>query len=165
MKLTPRIENLSEIYFAGLEKKVSPIKNRTRELWQEFMPRLKEIPNRIGVELYSVEVFDNISFFKDFNTETEFMKWAAVRVTDLNQIPSGMNSLTIPEGIYAVFLYKGKPSKAAGTFDFIFNTWLPDSPYTIDSRPHLAVMGENYKGEHPDSEEELWIPVMKKKFY
>jgi AraC family transcriptional regulator len=34
-----------------------------------------------------------------------------------------------------------------------------DSAYDLDNRPHFEILGEKYKNESPDSEEELWIPV------
>jgi len=40
----------------------------------------------------------------------------------------------------------------------MFNTWLPASEYVLGDGPHFAVMGKKYKGEDPDSEEELWMP-------
>ena len=33
------------------------------------------------------------------------------------------------------------------------------SNYEIAERQHFAVMGEKYKKDHADSEEEIWIPV------
>ena len=35
----------------------------------------------------------------------------------------------------------------------------PKSKYELDKRPHFALMGEEYKNEDPDSEEELWFPI------
>jgi AraC family transcriptional regulator len=32
----------------------------------------------------------------------------------------------------------------------------------MDNRPYFALMGEKYKGENPESEEDFWIPVKKK---
>ena len=73
-----------------------------------------------------------------------------------------MESLTVPEGLYAVFPYKGKPSEAKGAFKYMYGEWLPNSEYEMDSRPYFALMSEMYKGEHPESEEEFWVPIKKK---
>ena len=160
--MEPRIEKLNEIKLAGKRMKVSFAGNKTRELWQSFMPRRKEIKNQIGAGRYSVEIYNNTEFFKNFNPSSEFEKWAAVRVNDYDDLPAEMETLTIPAGKYAVFIYKGKPSEAAETYRYIFTNWLPDSEFVLDDRPHFALMGEKYKGEDPDSEEELWIPVKEK---
>jgi AraC family transcriptional regulator len=42
---------------------------------------------------------------------------------------------------------------------YIFNTWLPQSNYQLAPRPHFEILGEKYKNNHPDSEEEIWIPI------
>ena len=132
--------------------------NRTYELWHAFMPRRKEIQNSIGTELYSIEIYPP-SFFGIFNQEAQFEKWASVEVTDFQTIHADMESITLPAGLYAVFVHRGPASKGYGTYSEIFGTWLPVSGYLLDDRPHFAVMGQKYKHEDPDSEEEIWIPV------
>lgn len=133
--------------------------NQTQELWRNFMQKRKLIGQVVGPELYSVEVFNNPRFFQDFNPRQTFEKWAAVRVSDLDAVPESMEALIIPPGRYAVFQYRGKGSEAAPTYQYIFGSWLPNSGFVLDDRPHFALMGEQYKNEDPDSEEELWIPV------
>jgi AraC family transcriptional regulator len=32
----------------------------------------------------------------------------------------------------------------------------------LDNKPHFEIMGDQYKNEDPDSEEELWIPIKKR---
>ena len=81
---------------------------------------------------------------------------------DFNELPHEMETLVIPRGLYAVFIHKGPASEGEKTYRNIFETWLPGSSYDIDSRPHFAVMGEKYKKDDPDSEEEIWIPVKNK---
>lgn len=160
--MDPRIEILKETKLVGFRTSMSFALNKTVTLWQRLMPRRKEITNAVGVELYSVEVFNDPMFFKKFNPTREFEKWAAVKVKDFDSIPAGMEKLVISSGMYAVFLYKGKPSEGQQTYQYIYSQWIPDSEYTLDNRPHFALMGEKYKGEHPESEEELWIPITKK---
>ncbi len=155
----PRIETLQETRLVGKKVIMSFAGNKTGELWQSFMPERGQIPNPAGPELYSVEVFDDPSFFETFDPTREFVKWAALRVHDQDEVPDGMEALALPAGQYAVFHYKGRPSEAQGTYQYIYDTWVPNSAYELDNRPHFALMGEKYKGEDPDSEEELWIPV------
>lgn len=132
--------------------------NETRLLWSSFMPLQQEIKNKKGSDLYSLQIYPP-DFFNHFNPETIFEKWAAVEVTDFSMVPSQMESLVIPEGTYVVFLFKGNVSEASKAFQYIFNTWLPGSGYQLDNRPHFELLGERYKNNDPDSEEEIWIPV------
>jgi len=126
------------------------------------MPGRTQIKNRIGEELYSVEVYKDSSFFENFDQNKVFEKWAAVPVSNHQSIPDGMEPFVIPKGLYAVCKYKGKGSEAQKTYQYIFTKWIPNSDYELDNRPHLAIMGEKYKNEDPDSEEELWIPIREK---
>ena len=159
--MQPRIETVEEKKLVGNRITMSFTNIKTQELWQRFMPRRNEITNKIGTDLYSLEVF-NASFFDAFDPNTEFEKWATVEVTDFDHVPDAMETLTVPSGLYAVFLHKGLVSEAPKTYDYIFRTWLPGSNFQVDNRPHFAVMGEKYKRDSPDSEEEIWIPVKPK---
>lgn len=159
--MEPRIEKLTEKKLIGKRMFMSFSNNTTFELWRSFMPGRKEIQNSIGTELYSIQMYEPL-FFNNFNPNTKFEKWAAIEVTGFDTVPDGMETFTLTGGLYAVFLYKGAASAAASTFQYILRTWLPNSEYTFDNRPHFEILGEKYKKEDPDSEEELWIPVKPK---
>ncbi len=143
---------------AGKRIKMSFAENKTFGLWQSFMPIRNTIGNGVGTELYSIEIYPP-DFFKGLNPAAFFEKWAAVEVTDFDSLPADMETLATPGGLYAVFNYKGLASDAPAFYQYIFNSWLPTSGYQLDNRPHFAVMGEKYKNNDPNSEEELWIPV------
>jgi AraC family transcriptional regulator len=125
-------------------------------MWQGFMPRRHEIVNRLGDDLYSVQVYPEAF---DFGMHTIFTKWATVPVSSGLPIPAGMEVLFIPEGLYAVFTYQGIPAHAESFFRSIFTEWLPASDYILDNRPHFELLGSQYKHNDPTSEETVWIPV------
>lgn len=156
--MQPRIQSISEKKLVGKRVRMSLTNNRTTELWQSFMPHRKEIINPVGIDMFSLRVYDP-QYFANFNPGAEFDKWAAIEVSDYNSIPPGMETLTLPAGLYAVFNYVGAASAGGPFFQHIYGTWLPNSEYRLDNRPHFEVLGEKYKNESPDSEEEIWIPV------
>ncbi|MER3319711.1 MAG: GyrI-like domain-containing protein [Allomuricauda sp.] len=160
--MLPSIQTLPQTKLMGQKMTMSFAQDQTLELWQSFAPRKKEIKNIVNSDLYSVEIYPNTSFFQNFNPTQEFEKWAAIAVSDFDEILKGMETLILPEGTYAVFPYKGKPSEAMKTFKYIYVEWLPNSEYVMDDRPFFALMGAAYKGEHPESEEEFWVPIKKK---
>jgi AraC family transcriptional regulator len=153
-----RIENLSEKKLIGIRMRMSFSDNKTGDLWRRFMPCRKEIKNSKGTELYSIQSYPP-SFFDKFNPDAVFEKWAAMEVKDFNAVPDEMETLLLPEGAYAVFLYKGAASDGAPAFQYIIGTWLPDSEYELDNRPHFEILGEKYRNNDPGSEEEIWIPI------
>jgi AraC family transcriptional regulator len=156
-----RIQIISAKRLIGLRISTSLANNKTGELWRSFMPRRKEIKNSVGSDLYSVQLYDS-NHFINFNIDNVFEKCAAVEVEDFDEVPEGMETILIPEGGYAVFQYKGAASAAAPFFQYIFTEWLPNSGYLLDNRPHFEILGERYKNDHPDSEEEVWIPIKTK---
>jgi len=133
--------------------------NKTPDLWKSFMPRRNEIKKPVTSDLFSMQIYGPSFDFKNFNPTAVFEKWAAVEVPDFNAVPAGMDTFTLPGGQYAVFLHKGGPRTGPATFAHIFGIWLPSSIYAIDNRPHFEVLGESYKNDDPNSEEEIWIPV------
>jgi AraC family transcriptional regulator len=159
--MNQRIEVLTQKKLIGLRMRMSFANNKTADLWRSFMPRRKEIQNSAGTDLFSVQFYAP-QFFDHFDPTREFDKWAAMEVTDFTNVPEGMETFILPEGTYAVFLYKGAASAGAEAFQYILGTWLPSSGYCLDERPHFEVLGKNYKNEDPDSEEEIWIPIKTK---
>jgi len=157
--MIPGIEISSEKKLVGSRMKMTFSKNKTAELWKNFMQRRKEIKNNLTTDLISMQIYNQTAYFDIFNNDTLFEKWAAVEVSDFDSIPDDMESFTLTGGLYAVFVHKGASSKGPETFRYIFETWLPGSVYSLDNRPHFEILGEKYKNEAPDSEEEIWIPI------
>lgn len=154
--MNPTIKTFPTTKFIGKNLSFTYADYRAFELWSSFMPRRKEIQNVIGSELYNIQV--NPEDF-DFKPNTPFVKWAAVAVTSFDFIPENMETLEIEEGLYAVFNYKGDQSNVAAFFNSIYSEWLPSSGYQLDSRPQFEILGEKYKNDSPESEEEIWIPI------
>jgi AraC family transcriptional regulator len=157
--MEPRIEILTEKKLVGKHMIMTFTTNNTEELWKSFMQRRKEIKNNLNNVLYSLQIYYEPSYFESFNRNTPFEKWAAVEVPDFDTVPDGMEPFILPGGQYAVFAHKGAAATGAETFRYIFETWLPNSEYTLDNRPHFEILDEKYKNNDPDSEEEIWIPV------
>lgn len=132
--------------------------NRTRELWGNFMRRRNEVQDTVSNNRYSVQIYSE-QYFNPFHPDNEFDKWASMEVTNVNQVPEGMEVFNLASGLYAVFLHKGAVQTGPATFQYIFGTWLPSSGYLLDNRPHFEVLDERYRNDDPDSEEEIWIPV------
>lgn len=152
----PKIQLLPSKTLLGKRLKMSFSNDRTGELWRSFMPYRKDILHKIGIDLYSMQIFDTMP---DFKTDATFEKWAAVEVSAIESIPEGMETYTLKGGLYAVFLHQGPASAFQKTFGYIFEEWLPNSEYELDDREHFELLGEKYKNNDPDSEEEVWIPI------
>lgn len=157
--MKPIIKTFPITKFIGMNSQFSYSDYRIGELLRKFMPRRNEIQNALGADLFNIQI--NPENF-DFNPQTEFVKWAVVPVSDFDFVPEGMQTLIVEEGLYAFFNLVGDAAKARETFGYIFGVWLPNSEYQLDNRPQFEILGEKYKSNSPDSEEEIWIPIKKR---
>ncbi|NDK56811.1 GyrI-like domain-containing protein [Pontibacter sp. BT213] len=156
----PEIRMCGEKKLVGMQIQTSMAEDNTVAMWQRFMPRRNEISNKVNELLYSVQVFTGGLELEEFTPKTVFEKWAGVEVSGFKEIPEGMHTFILPSGLYAVFNYKGPTSAFYEAAQYIYGSWLPESVYKLDDRPHFDVMGEKYLGpNNPESEEEIWIPV------
>lgn len=158
--MTLRIETLAKTNLIGINLQMSISNNRTVELWRTFMLKLKELNITSNKNKYSIQIYSP-THFKQFNPNNEFVKWAAIQTDDLNTLDNGLNNFVLAGGLYAVFDYKGS-SADPSIFQYIYSEWLPKSKYVLDDRPHFEVLGEKYKNNDSQSEEEIWIPIKPK---
>jgi len=161
--MQPRIEILSKKKLVGKSLKMSLINNKTTELWKSFMPHKKEIKNTMSSDLYSIQVYDKLLNFKDFNPQTEFEKLAMIETSSFENIPKNMQTHILKGGLYAVFIHKGAAKKFPKTAQYIFEQWLPNSDYELDTREHFELLGAKYNPIDENSEEEIWIPIKYRK--
>src|ERR1044071_2563515 len=99
--MEPRIDSIGEKKMVGRRMKMSLAANKTTELWRSFMQNRAAISNVVGSDLYSLQVFPP-DYFSNFSPAREFEKWALVEVTDFDHVPAGMETFTLPAGLYAV---------------------------------------------------------------
>lgn len=155
--MKPRIETITEKKLVGHRLTMSFADYKPGELWRRFMPERKEITNTLNNDLISMTIYKP-THFANFHPTNEFEKWAVVEVANFDQVPDRMETFTLPGGLYAAFDYKGLNTDDS-IFQYIFGTWLPNSDYDLDDRPHFEVLGEQYRNNDPASEEEIWIPI------
>lgn len=158
----PRIESIGEKKLIGKRIAMNLNQDRTPELWRSFMPQRKSILNKVGNDLFCLQVYNTSTDYKDITPDTLFEKWAAVEVSGFDLVPDGMEPYTLSGGLYAVFNYKGLSNDFRPMFHFIFQKWLPESNYEVDARTHFDLLGEKYKNNDPSSEEEIWVPIKEK---
>ena len=156
--MNPRIVDNPPKILVGMKREMSLIDNQTQQLFQAFMPKRKEVPHMVNADVYDLIVYPP-NFFVLLNPLRPFIKWAGVEVSEVGDLPEGLSFFQIPAGRYAVFTHKG-PSSDTSTFEKIFTQWLPNSEHELADRPHFDIMGDKYKGDQEDSEEEIWVPIL-----
>ncbi|HRG60038.1 MAG TPA: GyrI-like domain-containing protein [Bacteroidia bacterium] len=157
IKIEPKIIKLASKNLVGMKTSMSLVHNKTGILWQNFMPKRKQINHVITNDLYSMQIYDT-DYFVHFTPQNTFTKWACVEVSSFENLPIDCESFNLQEGLYAVFHYKGLSSDTK-IFEYIYSVWLPQSGYELDQRPHFELLGENYKNNDLNSEEDIFIPI------
>jgi AraC family transcriptional regulator len=158
-----RIEQTKDRYVVGMKANMSiqTINQETGNLARQFMPRRHEISTRLGKHVFSIQDYGNLQI-KDVTPQTTFEKWVGVEVSNFNVIPEGMEMFILKAGSYVVFSYKGSIQDFPKRRQFIFQDWLPNSKYQIDTRAHFEELSEDYIKDLQNIEEDIWIPVKEK---
>ena len=159
MPNSPAISELPQQRLIGVLLEMSFSKDRTQELWQTFMPKKRLIRHPINSDLVSLQIYPESFASVGFDPQVSFIKWAAVKVAEDVEVPDGMQELVIPKGIYAIFDHIGPASEFSKTIDLIFNQWLPESGFVLDSRPHYEVLPEGYNPMSAEAKEQVYIPI------
>jgi AraC family transcriptional regulator len=154
--MNPVIKPVSEKKLIGKRVLMSLSENKTPLLWRSFLPNRNHIENAISNEMISMSNYSDPLRLGDLHQQ--FDKWAAVEVSNFDNVPADMETFIVVGGLYAVFHYKGL-STDNSIFIHIFGTWLPNSEYELDNRPHFEILGDKYKNGDPDSEEDIYIPI------
>lgn len=154
--VNPNILTITEKKLVGKRVMMSLADNKTPSLWRSFMPFRKNIKNHLSNEMISMSVYSEPLRVGDIHQN--FYKWAAVEVTDFIELPTDMETIILEGGLYAVFHYQGLNTDNS-IFVYIYGTWLPNSEYELDNRPHFELLGDKYKNGDPNSEEDIWIPI------
>ncbi|TCK67517.1 AraC family transcriptional regulator [Winogradskyella wandonensis] len=155
-----RLVETNKIYVVGLssEANFQSISQVTPRLAKQFMPRLGEISNRkdnYTLSLQSYKCFD----FSKFNPTETFEKWIGVEVSNLDDVPQDIETFTIHAGKYLIIDFKGSIPEFIKQWQYIHSTWLPNSEFELDNRPHFERLPPSYSPMNEVNEEEIWIPI------
>jgi len=154
--MKPKIVDYKERKLVGIRLQMSLADNKTVDLFRAFMPRKKEIKSASSGDVFALQNYNLLTF----TPQTIFEKWACIEVSEYEAIPKAMETLILNAGTYAVFIHKGPTENFVNSMKHILYTWLPNSKYKLDDRPHFEILGNAYLGpNNPNSEEEIWIPI------
>ena len=128
-------------------------------LWDRFIHRAKEVPNRAGDAMYGI-IYSRPESERSHPHELQYI--AAAAVSSLGEIPAGMTSRTIPAGTFAVFLHRGPITRIADTCREIYRVWLPQSPWEHAGIADVELYDERFNCESEGSVMEYWISVKPK---
>ena len=154
MNLPHRIETIEYKKLAGFSIVTSFQEDKTPIVWRQFMMRRNEIVNRISTQLFSLQIYT-----ENFTPNQTFIKYALAEVSDFENVPNEFETFKLESGKYLVFNYKGKAENGPEIFRYIFQNFIPENQFEVDSRPHFEIFGDDYNPNSDSTEEEIWIPI------
>ncbi len=120
-------------------------------LWQTFNERANEVPYSAGNAAYGVCC--------DADEAGWFRYVAGLETTAAVDIPSGMDSVSVPAGRYAVFTHSGHIADLPKTVYTIWNKALPDAALKPREAPDFELYDERFDASTGRGGVEIWIPV------
>ena len=125
------------------------------KLWDDFLPKMDSIKNRINLSTCY-----GICYPEEDHTKKNFEYIAAVEVSDIDDIPEGMVGRTIPKQTYAVFTHKGSLDNLTETYQAIYAIWQPKSGRELIKAPDFEFYDERFHADNPEkSALDLYIPI------
>ena len=138
--------------FFGIDSEKNNMALKLPQLWATFLPRLDEVPHRIGEGGYGV-----IQQTAARADELEY--WAAVPVTKIDRLPRGLTSLRVPASRYARFAHRGLVANVNMTVNYIYSSWLLRSGMRHTYGCDLELYGEEYQADSDKSVIYYAIPI------
>jgi AraC family transcriptional regulator len=153
--MEPRIVSRPAFTVAGLAYRGTPDGEKIGALWGQFGPRMCEMQPVIEPDVaYGV--------MANYDEATgEFDYTAACQVPNGAALPQGFVAVDIPAGDWAVFTTTMQ--EMSQTYPYIYGSWLPQSGYQHGPAPEFELYGPAFEPSNPDSELEIYIPVVKGK--
>jgi AraC family transcriptional regulator len=119
--------------------------------WQRFLPHFGRVPGQLNQVAYGVSCNgDDVGNFDYI---------CGVEVADFSKLTSEWARVRIPAQRYAVFTHKGHISTIRGTWNAIWNQWLPATEHQRADAPDFERYGESFESATGYGGLEIWIPV------
>ena len=145
----------------GLKRKVSFSNGELSTLWRNFRARVPEIKHRVDQNCLSLK-FLTAPEYLQIHPYFEFEQWAAAQVSNIDDLPEGMNSFQTEEGSFAQFIHCGTSIDFRTTITTVLMDILPKFDYQLRDGSYFEVLGPEYNPFDPQAQETVFLPVKAK---
>lgn len=154
-KMTPKYENKPAMTVVGLPYLGKNENNEIHAMWGDFNTRSAEIQNFTGKCAYGACFAE-----PEGAAEGEFEYVACFEVSESGEVPEGMVVRHIPAYRYAVFTHKGKLDTLGDTYQYIFQTWLPQSGVTLHpDKFDMELYDDRWISDSDESEFDILVAI------
>lgn len=156
-KMEPKIITKPAFTVMGLRYFGKNENQEIHELWNQFNQRMAQI----GAAKHDTgEACIGLCRTLDEDPiEDAFEYIAGLPVSKVEEVPDGFVVRQVPEHTYAVFAHKGDLASLGKTYEFIYETWLPQSEYDLAEKLDFEYYDEDFKDFTPDSVFYIYIPI------
>lgn len=120
-------------------------------LWEKLIPHLGKIPAQVNEVTYGVCC--------NADGEGGFEYIAGVQIDKLDELPEKYRWVEIQPQHYAVFEHKGPLEQLPETFQYIWNTWLPQSGREAADAPEFERYSADFNPKLHTGTLEIWLPL------
>jgi len=138
--------------FFGVDSEKNNLGKRLPPLWAAFMSRLGEVQHAVPGTCYGV-----VNALKPVGEQLEYH--AAIAVTKIESLPSGMVGLDIDSATYARFCHRGFAQEIDHTVSYIYSNWMAASGREHTSGPDLEIYGAGFDPTSASSVMHYAVPV------
>ncbi|MBN1501846.1 MAG: AraC family transcriptional regulator [Spirochaetes bacterium] len=153
--LEPEKVELEEIQLIGIPFYFDlALQNDLSKPWANLSANAFLIENRLIPEKY----YQLQYWFADQEPDL-FYFFIAVQVEKIENIPLQFTAKIIPKQKYLKFLHKGRSNTVGLTYQYIYNTYLPETDFRLPYLYNFELYGNTFLGPcNDDSVSEIYIP-------
>lgn len=129
------------------------------QLWETFNQRMNELgglPNETGDAAIGLCITP-----EGEPIDGAFEYVAGLPVTEAEDVPEDFVVRHVPDYTYAVFAHKGDMPSLGKTYEYIYQTWLPQSGYKLAANIDFEYYDADFKDFSPDSVFYIYLPIEK----
>jgi len=152
----PRLVILDEFHLVGIPFYFDlALKKDLSKPWSDLVSNASLVKTRVTPERYY-----QLQYWFDNQDEGTYFFFIALQTTGLHSIPIQFTGKTIPKQTYLHFRHHGRANRVGETYRYIYESYLPDSEYTLPHLFNFEFYGDDCKGpDRDDSISEIYIPV------
>lgn len=149
----PRVEDGRLLLLAGIVERYAgeTCSKGIPGQWQRFGRYLGHVPGQLGGVAYGV--------CYNFDDENNMDYLCGVEVADFGALPPEFARLRVTPQRYVVFTHAQHVSAIRGTWNAVWNEWLPKSGRTVADAPFYERYDTNFNPQTGNGGVELWIPI------
>ena len=158
IEVDSKILELGEIRAVGLrchgDVREGGLKQEIKQLWEKFNKVASSVKNisKTGIALGICSMIEG--------EEPHIMEYVcSMKVDDVSDVPQGMVARKLSPQKYAVFTHKGELDKVGQTYDYIYQTWLPQSGCELIDAPDFELYDDRFAPDKDESEFDIYISI------